>query len=290
VPLQLPRPRLKLLARNRTLKPQCDRGPRHAAPRPLTPLPHAPGARAVLGRRGPRRPARRACLCGPSYAQRPVRLAVLAARRAVVALAAGGSSARGAARGWRAYAPARCARSQGAVGAPTQPVACAPSPARLARWSSAQPRRGCLRSHAACPRCDCLRDPAQHVPAQRQPSSSWETRPHQHHRAQSLYASNLSHAEVRTLSTRRLPMRVVRRRLAGVFAPRVVARALSRVTTGCSHVIVVLFVSFAHVTSVVSRLSRALPHIVHELGPHALLNCSTCVVCSVLRVPSVPSS
>jgi hypothetical protein len=51
------------------------------------------------------------------------------------------------------------------------------------------------------------------------------------HRAQSLYASSLSHNVVRTLSTRcRLPMRVVRRRLAGVFVPRVIARALSRVT------------------------------------------------------------
>jgi hypothetical protein len=155
-----------------------------------------------------------------------------------------------------------------------------------------QPRHGCLRSHAACPQCDCLRDLAQHVPAHRQPSSSWKTRPHQHHRAQSLYASNLSHAtEVRTLSTRRrLPMRVVRRRLDGVFAPRVVAHALSRVTTGCSRVIVVLFVSFACVASVVSHLSRALPRIVHERGPHALLNCSACVACSVLRVSRVPSA
>jgi hypothetical protein len=76
------------------------------------------------------------------------------------------------------------------------------------------------------------------------------------HRAQSLYASSLSHVVVRTMSTRRrLPMRVVRCRLASVFAPRVVARALSRVTHRL----------FARVVSVVSRLSRALLRIVHAL-------------------------
>jgi hypothetical protein len=58
VPLQLPRPRLKPLARNRALKPRRDRGPRHAAPRPQTPLPRAPGARAVLGQLAACSPAR----------------------------------------------------------------------------------------------------------------------------------------------------------------------------------------------------------------------------------------
>jgi hypothetical protein len=89
------------------------------------------------------------------------------------------------------------------------------------------------------------------VPAQGQPSSSWETRPHQHHHAQSLYASSLSHAEVRTLSTRRrLPMRVVRCRLAGVFAPRVIA--------ACSCVLQQVVRASLSYCSCHSRVSRAL--------------------------------
>jgi hypothetical protein len=80
-----------------------------------------------------------------------------------------GAQLGGSAHGWRARAPARCARSQGAAGAPAQLAACAPSPARHAQWSAAQPRRGCLRSHAMCSRRSCLHDPTQHAPA-RQPA------------------------------------------------------------------------------------------------------------------------
>jgi hypothetical protein len=58
------------------------------------------------------------------------------------------------------------------------------APTRLAWWSEAQPRRGCLRSHATCPgaaACATLRSMPRLslcvVPAQQQTSSSRETRP-----------------------------------------------------------------------------------------------------------------
>jgi hypothetical protein len=318
-PLQLPRPRLKPLARNRALKPRCDRGPRHAAPRPLTPLPCAPGAHAVLGRRGPRpwRPRRgqlaAACAtrsthsgqCGSPCSRRGSQPG------ARLWHSQPGASARGATRDWRAHASARCARSQGAAGAPTQLTDCAPSQAQLAWWSAAQPRRGCLRSHAVCPRRDCLRDPVQHVSARQLAWLAYVAAP-----AQPLRGPRAGPTVVKlgdappSTSSRPKPVCVepVSRRGENAVYPSSSTHARSplspswgvratrhsrvflRVTTGCSRVIVVLFVSFARVASVVSRLSRALPRIVHERGPHALLNCSTCVACSILCVSCVPSA
>jgi hypothetical protein len=121
--------------------------------------------------------------------------------------------------------------------------------------------------------------------------------PHQHHRAQSLYASSTSHAEVITLSTRhRLPMCIVCRRLAGVFAPRVVARALSCVThrllTRHCRVVRVVRVRhkrcFAFVAHITTHGSRAASTLILTWSTHVIklscvcrFLCSACIACPI---------